>query len=620
MIYTNLIPNPSFTDGTTYWTSAGTGTTLTAMSDGGYSGSSYLRVNKTAGNSNTGATTNVTSIAVTVGSSYTASAYVKIPTGSEPGSLIIRTSYYTSGNSLVGSAYSSTARTISSGDGWVRLQVSQLAPATSAYAKISVLQTSSAGGNDVYYVDAVQFENSLLATQFVDSYSQTQETDITNDGMRKLLEGDPDTKPYITGLKLQGDISINGLVLNTIDENKVVWVCTDVEGWWNLPDPEIPDIPRGLDDGSYDVRGRWKARDLVLKGSILPPTPAYGAVARQTLVEALALVYTGGWLLVNEGTIKSAYVRLYGKPTIENINARGRIDFILPLRSVDPVKYSWNPNDANGITTTSLTPVAIGNTTSTTIVNDGNTDVTAVFSIEGPMTAPAYIKNTTTNNTIKIIKSLRSNSYVAATSSRSRTSGVSTLTTSAAHKFLVGDTITVANVDVSTFNSTFTVTAADASTVSYADPGSVITSATLTSNTVSVTATLHGFSVGQTVYISNLGYPYDGTYVLANTTTNAFSYSRTAANADTAYDGKASRDITSGSDVGDITLTNTDTLQIDTYNTTVLYRGLPDSARSTIDVDVDWIKLQPGDNNILVQKTDGTPTSATIKYKSGWIG
>jgi hypothetical protein len=473
---------------------------------------------------------------------------------------------------------------------------------------------------EVHYVDAVQFENSTLATQFKDSYSQTQETDITNDGMRKLLEGDIDTKPYITGLKLEGDISINGLVLNTIDENKVVWVCTDIEGWWNLPDPEIPDIPRGLDDGSYDVRGRWKARDLVLKGSILPPTPAYGAVARQTLVEALALVYTGGWLLVNEGTVKSAYVRLYGKPTLENVNARGRIDFTLPLRSVDPVKYSWNPSDANGITTTNLTPVAIGNTTSTVITNDGNTDVTAVFSITGPMTAPAYIKNTTTNSAIKIIKSLRTNSYVAATTTRARTSGVSKLTTSSAHKFLVGDTITVANVGISTFNGTFTVKSVDASTVSYADPGKTITSATLVSNVVTVISASHGFEIGHTVYISNLGYPYDGTYTLTNASTNIFGYNRTADDADTAYDGIASRNLTSAADVADITLTNADTLEIDTYNTTVLYRGLPDSARSAIDVDVDWIKLEPGPNNIIVEKTAGTPASATIKYKSGWIG
>jgi hypothetical protein len=178
----------------------------------------------------------------------------------------------------------------------------------------------------------------------------------------------------------------------------------------------------------------------------------------------------------------------------------------------------------------------------------------------------------------------------------------------------------VANVAIDTFNGTFTVTAADTSTISYADPGKVITSATLLSNTVSVIADSHGFSSGETIYISNLGYPYDGTYILSNASTNSFAYARTAADADTAYDGKASRDITSGSDAADVTLTNTDTLQIDTYNTTVLYRGLPDSARSTIDVDVDWIKLEPGPNNIIVEKTAGTPTSATIKYKSGWIG
>jgi hypothetical protein len=497
---------------------------------------------------------------------------------------------------------------------WTPLTVTATAPASATNAVLVATVDSTTSASEVHYFDNVKLE------KVVTSYSQTQETDITNDGMRKLLEGDPDTKPYITGLKLQGDIVINGLVLNTIDENKVVWVCTDIEGWWNLPDPEIPDIPRGLDDGSYDVRGRWKARDLVLKGSILPPTPAYGAVARQTLVEALALVYTGGWLLVNEGTVKSAYVRLYGKPTIENVNARGRIDFTLPLRSVDPLKYSWDSDDANGITTKNLIPTPIDSTTSTTIVNEGNTDVTAVFSITGPMTAPAYIKNTTTNNTIKIIKSLRSNSYVAATSSRLRTSGVSVLTTSSPHKFLVGDLVAVANVGISSFNGSFTVTAVSTNTVSYADPGTTLTRATLTSNLVEVRADSHPFSSGQSVYISNLGYPYDGTYTISNTTTNTFTYSRVAPDADTAYEGKASRNLNSNDDVADITLTNADTLEIDTYNTTVLYRGLPDSARSTIDVDVDWIKLQPGVNNIIVQKTGGTPTAATIKYKSGWIG
>ena len=610
MIYTNLIPNPSFTDGTTGWT--GNNVTLSTSTTEHLYGVSSLALNATA---NTNTWTYTGSIPVTAGETYTLSAYVLSATTTR--NMYVQVTWYDASSSAISS--STGTQVASSNSDWTRISVTGSAPTLAVTATCYVVIMPPVIG-EVHYVDAVQFENSILATQFKDSYSQTQETDITNDGMRKLLEGDIDTKPYITGLKLEGDISINGLVLNTIDENKVVWVCTDIEGWWNLPDPEIPDIPRGLDDGSYDVRGRWKARDLVLKGSILPPTPAYGAVARQTLVEALALVYTGGWLLVNEGTVKSAYVRLYGKPTLENVNARGRIDFTLPLRSVDPVKYSWNPNDANGITTTNLTPVAIGNTTSTVITNDGNTDVTAVFSITGPMTAPAYIKNTTTNSAIKIIKSLRTNSYVAATTTRVRTSGVSKLTTSSAHKFLVGDTITVANVGISTFNGTFTVKSVDASTVSYADPGKTITSATLVSNVVTAISESHGFEIGHIVYISNLGYPYDGTYTLTNASTNIFGYTRTADDADTAYDGNASRNLASNADVADITLTNADTLEIDTYNTTVLYRGLPDSARSAIDVDVDWIKLEPGPNNIIVEKTAGTPASATIKYKSGWIG
>ena len=621
MIYTNLVLNPSFKQGTAGWLASGTGATLTALNTGGFSDDNCVQINNPDGVSGVGLLTDVISMSVTVGNTYTGSAYVRVPSSAASASIGLVIYYYTSGGTLLNPTETSNGgRTVTGSDGWVRVTHTSIAPATASYAKIRVGQGNTPTAGYIYYVDAVQFENSTIATQFVDSFEQTLETSITNQGLRSLLPGDIVTKPYVTGLKLQADISINGLVLNTIDQDDVVWVCTDIDGWWTLPDPEIPDIPRGLDDGSYDVRGRWKARDLVLKGSILPPTPAYGVVARQTLIEKLALVYTGGWLLVDEGTVKSAYVRLYGKPTIENTNARGRIDFTLPLRSVDPLKYSWNLNDANGITTTNLTPVAIGNTTSTSVTNAGNTNVTAVFSITGPMTAPAYIRNTTTNTAIKIIKSLRSNSYFANTTSRSRTSGISTLTTSSPHKFLVGDRITVANVGIDTFNGLFTITAVTNNTVSYADTGTIVTRATLTSGVVSVRADSHPFANGHSIYISNLGYPYDGTYTISNVTTNTFEYSRVAVDTETAYDGKASRNLPSNDDAADVTLTNTDTLEIDTYNTTVLYRGLPDSARSTIDVDIDWIKLQPGVNNIRVEKTDGTPASAIIKYRSGWIG
>jgi hypothetical protein len=93
------------------------------------------------------------------------------------------------------------------------------------------------------------------------------------------------------------------------------------------------------------------------------------------------------------------------------------------------------------------------------------------------------------------------------------------------------------------------------------------------------------------------------------------------ANTARTYEGFVYKDIASTADTADVTLTNADTLEIDTYNTTVLYRGLPDAARSTLDAGVDWIKLQPGTNSLRLEKSNAsvTPASMTVKYKSGWI-
>jgi hypothetical protein len=89
---------------------------------------------------------------------------------------------------------------------------------------------------------------------YIDSYSQIRETTAVD---KTLISQPP---PVFTGMKLQADILLGDLVLNTIDENNVVWVCTDIEGWWAHPDPEVPDIIRGWGDGSYDASGRWAAR------------------------------------------------------------------------------------------------------------------------------------------------------------------------------------------------------------------------------------------------------------------------------------------------------------------------------------------------------------------------
>lgn len=128
----------------------------------------------------------------------------------------------------------------------------------------------------------------------VNPITQGSENKLVNKGLSKL------PAPNITGMQLAADISIAGLTLNTIDSNGVVWVCTDIEGWWTTPDPELPDLPRGWGDGSYDARGRYAARNLSLTGAFLTQDPSQVAAARKKLIEAIDLVYEGGDLVVAE--------------------------------------------------------------------------------------------------------------------------------------------------------------------------------------------------------------------------------------------------------------------------------------------------------------------------------
>lgn len=128
----------------------------------------------------------------------------------------------------------------------------------------------------------------------VNPATQSVENKLVNKGLSKL------PAPNVTGMTLGADVRIGNLTLNTIDPNGVVWVCTDIIGWWTTPDPELPDLPRGWGDGSYDSRGRYTARNLTLNGVFLTQDPSQVAVARKTLIEAIDLVYDGGDLVVSE--------------------------------------------------------------------------------------------------------------------------------------------------------------------------------------------------------------------------------------------------------------------------------------------------------------------------------
>jgi hypothetical protein len=117
--------------------------------------------------------------------------------------------------------------------------------------------------------------------------NQTERNRILN----RALTRQPDA--YLSKIKLYGDIAIydtantSEFTLNTIDANEVIWVVSDIDGWWNISEPEMPDLPRGWGDGSYDAIGRYRNRIMTLNGSFLTQSPEDAPVARQALLQAL---------------------------------------------------------------------------------------------------------------------------------------------------------------------------------------------------------------------------------------------------------------------------------------------------------------------------------------------
>lgn len=244
--------------------------------------------------------------------------------------------------------------------------------------------------------------------EYVDPILQAQENQAVNISLTPL------PPPYITGMKLESDVVLGDLVLNTIDNNNIVWVCTDIKGWWGQPDPEMPELTRGWGDGSYDVKGRWQARQLTLEGVFLPPDPSFVPAARDALIRATSLVYTGAWLRTFEDPPKASYVRLSGRPDIATVNARGRTEFSIGLRAADPIKYEWHDEDPEGYSIVEIPcrNLSTGATGSGTVNNIGNTEVTAIFEIQGPIVGPATLQNLTTNELILVIDAVPSGSYL----------------------------------------------------------------------------------------------------------------------------------------------------------------------------------------------------------------
>lgn len=542
----NLIPNPSFRQGTQYWTPIN-GASIEISDDTAFYGTESLKVTKAGVN---GSGIQSATFPATGGLPYSASAYVAVPItipATQNANLVLKITWIglkniavgdivtptvtpTVGGTIIGSydyiisESVSPIAALSAATGWFRLSSVFEAPEGAVKAVVSITQLAAGTAGQTFFVDAVLVEQSSFVGGYQDNISQGQENFIVNSALTTAV---PDT---FGGAQLNADIILNNLVFNTIDENNVVWICTDIDGWWGNAAPEIPAIPRGVEDGDHDVSGRYTSRVLNFTGVFYPPNAQMLSIARDRLVTAINLVRKGGWLRTNEDPTKASYVRLSGKPSIVTVNAKGKTEFSIGLKAADPIKYHWNDAHPEGYTVAELA----GSSIIGDVTNIGTADVTTVLEVEGPVASGSTIYNSATDETVTLIQPLRGATQVATVVAKELYNGLATLTTSEAHTLLVGDE----------------------------------------------------------VYIAGVGEPFDSA-VAPNVVTNVsdsfpyqFSY---AVNFP---------DIFATTSTGTVTLAKNDILRINTYDRSVTFNDSILGHRSRIDTLVDWIKLAPGVNTI----------------------
>lgn len=365
--------------------------------------------------------------------------------------------------------------------------------------------------------------------------TQAQENYYVDRGLTPLQ---PD---QIEKLKLQANIILGDFIFNTVDDYGVVWVVTDIDGWWKPPAADMPNIERGFGDGSYDVQGRYQARDLNLTGSFLVQHPSQVETARDRLIAATNLVYTGAWLKTGSDPIRASYVRLSGDVTIQTTNARGRTDFSIGLRAADPIKYSWNDANPSGYETLE---VPVKNNTAGydgigVVTNVGNYKVPCIIEITGPLTTPATIYNRTTDELILIptgqalkggVTRAISNKQLAYDSTKGY--DIATLTSAVAHGFIAGDSVFISNVGDGFDGEQLILSVPTDTTFTFQSNLSVIKNVAFKSLTNSVatieTTSPHTYSVGDSVTIDGVDSVFDGSHViLATPTDTSFTFSKT---------------------------------------------------------------------------------------------
>ena len=350
------------------------------------------------------------------------------------------------------------------------------------------------------------------------TYTQGQE----NFSVDRGLQDNP--SPDLGRLKLEANIVLGDFIFNTIDDQGVVWVVTDMEGWWTPPSADVPLVERGFGDGAYEVRGRYQARNIVLKGSFLVPYPSLVEAARDKLIAATAdLAFRGTWLKTGSNPIRASFVQLSGEIDIDTVNIRGRTDFEIGLRAADPIKYSWNDASPDGY---DFAEIPVRNTNAGidgtgVITNIGNYSVPCFIEISGPFAGPGSIFNKTTEELIILTQGLKGSISRNVVNKQlsfdvAQLKDIATLTTTERHDFTVGDSVFISGIDAPFDGDKIVISTPTDTTFTYEADASTITPVAFKSLTNSEatlqTTVAHGLSIGDSVVVAGVDGVFDGVY------------------------------------------------------------------------------------------------------------
>lgn len=413
------------------------------------------------------------------------------------------------------------------------------------------------------------------------TYSQSNETpstEIVTQGQENLAVDrglQPQFSHDVGRLQAAGNIILGDFVLNQIDNFGNAWVLRDLEGWWEPPTADVPNVTRGFGDGGYNVRGRYRERTVTVSGSILPSSPKNIEAARDRLVAALSgLPRRGVWFKTGSDPIRASFVTLDGDVAIETRNLQGRVDFSFSLRAVDPIKYAWNDASPDGY---ELFEIPAKNSLEAidgtgVVENIGNYPVPVYFEISGPFAGPGTIFNRATQELIIITQSLKgpiSRTVVnkQLTFNVEQLSDIATLTTTEAHDFSVGNSVFISGIGAP-FDGDKLITATPTNTTFsfVADAAEVtpIAFKSLSNGIATIRTTEpHGLSAGGEIVVAGVDSVFNGTHTILGTpTTTSITFTQNRV---------PPRGIVSGSLISNIATINTaDTHQFIVGETVVI--------------------------------------------------